>query len=119
MFLVTQPGSYFVRITDSIGCSAVSDTVDIIPTSVESVQDMFIDVLSNPITDAITLRWFAPASDNELQLFSPLGILVRERKLSADRGQMAMEVSDLPAGNYLLLLRSGSGLRTQQVLIQR
>jgi hypothetical protein len=119
MFLVTQPGSYFVRITDSIGCSAVSDTIDIIPTSAESAKDLFLAVLSNPVTDAITVRWFAPPSAIELQLFSPLGILVAGRKLNADHGQISMDVSDLSSGHYLLMLQSGSGLRTQQVMIQR
>lgn len=73
----------------------------------------------NPTTGAVSFRWeSAPETDWQLRAFTANGQLVRQQKLSSSEGAAQTDLQDLPAGLYLLELRSGTMTARVPVVLQ-
>ncbi len=88
------------------------------PGCVTSVKDpretLEVEILPNPASDKIqvTVADFAPVS---LLLFDCQGKIVRERKFAE---QTVLDVSDLPAGIYMLRLATENGSAVRKVIVE-
>jgi hypothetical protein len=108
-----QTGTYRVKVTNSEGCSAMSETymVTTLPVADAADAESFtIDVHPNPAGDAITVRLRGHAHGTaRLRLYDPLG---RELKSvipdgASSTGIYSLSLAGLPPGIYLLRAECG------------
>jgi len=118
-YLATQNGSYFVQITDSIGCSAVSDTVGIIPTGVLAVDENNFTVLGNPTSDILVIEMKSIPKHGSLYLRNSIGQMVYENELTGNESRLTIDVSNLPEGIYWVVMIANGAIMKQQVALQR
>lgn len=97
--LVMQTGSYAVQITDSNGCKAMSDTLNLVPLNLEDAPTSVRFLLyPNPGNGYFMLT----CTDNlthQCRIANALGQTVWEQRLS---GQKQLQLGHLPAGIYYL-----------------
>ncbi len=109
-----QTGTYRVKVTNSEGCSAMSETymVTTLPAAhTPDAESFAIDVHPNPAGDAITvsLRGLDHGTAR-LRLYDPLGRELRSLTLesSAGAGICSFSLAGLPPGIYLFRAEHGS-----------
>ncbi|HZV12884.1 MAG TPA: T9SS type A sorting domain-containing protein [Candidatus Kapabacteria bacterium] len=91
--------------------TTVSEPTPVSPTLMLTVQP-------NPARDEMLVRYNAVSANAELELFNALGERVMSELVNAS-GETAFDVSTLPAGMYLLALRSTNATKTQTVMVVR
>lgn len=108
-YTATQDGSYQVRVTDSAGCTGLSDTTVMVGTAVAAVsgQTSFLTIAPNPSNGWLTLQGTLPhQSQTALHLrgHNALGQLVFEETLSAMPAsiRISLDWTHLPSGMYYL-----------------
>ena len=113
-------GVYVAVVTSIDGCTAtVSAVVDnIVPTGEPDAADLWT-IVPNPADIYLDIRFRGDAlPDAHLRLFDLLGREVRSANM-ANRSTIRMELGDLPAGSYQLLIREGGQTVVRPVVIQR
>lgn len=122
LLTVTDNGRYWVEVFNSGGCSAVSDTVEMIVTGVgeEAVAGDDWQVYPQPVEDQMMLEFAAPVREPlVVSLTDMSGREVRRFRESPDGTKQKMfSLSDLPSGPYILGVKSGTWTR-EQVIIKR
>lgn len=106
-FSAGQVGNYFVVVSDGT-CSDTSECFFLTGQNI-SVDDEFqasMKLYPNPTHGEVTLAFSEWASEPELMLFTSQGQLVRTWD-RAQANEITLNISDLPAGLYLLQVRDG------------
>jgi hypothetical protein len=112
-YTATQSGNYTVIVTDGNGCtSAASNAVNVNINGIENVLAESITVYPNPATTALFIDAGAlPIA--EISIFNITGRLVSLIKAPQSK---SLDISQLPAGAYLLEITSqGSAFRMQWI----
>lgn len=89
-----------------------------IQSSVISTCQLY-DPSPNPSNANISVQYFIPSNDNySLELLDVTGRLIRNLKNEKSQGLITeqFDISDLPAGNYLLRLNSVNTTRTKKII---
>jgi hypothetical protein len=105
------PGLYYAS-TESEGCTFVTDCVEVLPNSVEDLERQPLQVLPNPASNWVEVKWTHAA--DQITLHSPLGAPVRSESVSPLRNRVTWSLPDLSAGWYILSVSfvDGSVART-------
>jgi hypothetical protein len=114
-------GQYVVTVTDAKGCS-VMDTISVSDvTSRPSASSVELGLHPNPTTGRVTLTYTLPnASRVEGALYDNSGRLVQVWNFSeAQAAQHQLNLGELPAGNYQLLLESDFGRHSRRLMLTK
>lgn len=103
-YQATASGSYSVVITDSIGCTGISDTTSVV---VVSARDGFsgpaFELYPNPARDQVQIRFTQPVVGNgSLRLFDLAGSLVKEANFADFGSVQTLDLKGLAAGSYVV-----------------
>ncbi len=115
-FTITDPsqnGNYSVAVTLN-GCDAMSECVLLLIESVDEVQvDWSAGIFPNPANATLTVWSSRPAM---CTLYNTLGSRVASLPITST--QHSLEVGQLPAGLYQVVLEDGSTIRNHALLIE-
>ncbi|MCZ7558584.1 MAG: T9SS type A sorting domain-containing protein [Bacteroidia bacterium] len=121
--IARETGSYTVTIVDEYGCTMTSSPFPV--TILGGVGAMAIpdDLLlyPEPASDWLHVVFPGPSRDARVTLVSLLGQVLMHREASGDSGarSMRIDLSDLPAGIYLLQANSGERWWVRKVVVRR
>jgi len=106
-YLPTEPGNYYAVNTGG-GCGATpSNLLNVSLLSVGTLQVDGLSLYPNPVRHQLTISSTQPQALN-LQLYNLSGQIVRSEKM-AQQTSKTINVADLPAGTYFLLLQDEGG----------
>jgi hypothetical protein len=113
-YVATQYGLYAVNITDSIGCSRISNGV---LASVSQLSDQsLIKIYPNPSHDYLILKNTSSVKNITLQITNALGQVVYAEKL---KGEIEKRINlNLSGGIYFIQLNDGARIYSQKLVIQ-
>ncbi|MDR3272484.1 MAG: T9SS type A sorting domain-containing protein [Flavobacteriaceae bacterium] len=77
-----------------------------------------LQVIQNPVKNGVLQLRYANAKGGVLYLYDTAGKLIKTFKTSADSGDETFNLSGLPAGSYLLQLKSDKGNAVSKVLVK-
>jgi hypothetical protein len=100
-FVATQPGTYSVGITDSLGCSSLSGGVLIASTN-ELMQRLQVKLYPNPAHDELIIE--GKAGNCSLVISDVLGEKVFEESINSN-GLSVIVIKNFPAGVYFVHLQ--------------
>lgn len=106
-----QNGHYFVQVTDSSGCSAISDTVFIFSVGIPEVTRMSLGLWPVPVADRLNLSGMEPSlMDVSYDILDASGRSVQQGPVHQARP--VIDVHGLASGPYLLSLRGMPSITT-------
>lgn len=104
--LPTSSGNYTVKVTDSNGCSAISDSYAISILANEEVNPFKqITAFPNPTQDEIVLGLpdsYSPEMEISVQIINSIGQCVHEQKHVSRTKKIRIDVRSLPTGQYII-----------------
>lgn len=116
--------TYFATlvVTSADGCTATA--TDSIPVSVGgSVQDLALALrlkaYPNPSNGTMTLDLGQVPVTGTMDVLNPLGQVVATERLKAKTGRIALNLNDLPNGQYILRLNGENGFATKRLMIMK
>lgn len=119
--IISSPGTYFVTVTDSFGCTA-SDTVLVLgATNLESWESTF-SLFPNPSSATFHLQaTLDQPSPVTLTVFNQLGQIVWQHQETQPVQMIDQQInlSTQPDGIYSLRISNGRGIISRQLLVQR
>lgn len=102
----------FVEVSEWVGPNVMTpaianDFFDETLTSIEEnyLKNIKINIYPNPTADRITIEMDFPKTF-DLELWNTAGILVINKKIDGLKGKFELDLTDLPAGNYSLLINN-------------
>ena len=111
---VNTPGTYWVEVVNMAGCTA-SDTiyVEVWPTGLDEVDgSAMLSVFPNPTRDVLTITTSSNVDmqDVSISVVDLLGSVVLETQEQAltSGSPLNMDVSELPAGSYMLVFKTNA-----------
>ena len=96
VYTFTESGVYFVRVTNSLGCSAQSSNLELTYTGLEELESSRMLVYPNPAQDEI----FIDGTSNILEIIDIYGRVLS--KLSSKSTKTLFDVSKLSSGVYFI-----------------
>ncbi len=119
IYVATTSGGYKVVVTNGNGCTKTSGTVNvssIICREDGGVEEEWIVAASpNPFNESTVVTITGEHAEVVIELWDLTGRLITT--VIADPSATSVEVgADLPAGNYLLVVRTPTEVRTQQLV---
>jgi hypothetical protein len=102
-------GIYYVGVSDSFGCSGVSDTISFIPENVEEhLVSMNVEIYPNPTNDNFTINTGSMVW-TEISISDLTGKLLSQWAQTGNKKSYSKKSMRLPAGLYILTFRNQSG----------
>ncbi len=118
VYIPTESGNYSLEISNSSGCTANSEELEVVISSTaETLADIGISVFPNPASDLLHISSQA-GSNFRATLYDSRGIALQSLELPAG-GTQDFELSSLPEGLYLLQIRDGEKQYSQRLIIAR
>jgi hypothetical protein len=116
--------TYYWRVTAFNNCGGTTPAAWSFTTwpvnAVHELNDQNINISPNPTTGAVNVEFSKPIlEDMDATLFSVNGILLRNQRMQMGSSSTKFDMSDLPSGVYLLRLRSGSGILTKKIVLEK
>jgi hypothetical protein len=114
-------GTYQVTVTDANGCTIGSAPVKV-STNVNATSEPSwagaIVLQPNPASDHLELVLNSDVSDDlNIELCTQTGVIVRKQQLKAHDSSAHFDVSDLPAGLWIVRIQASSGARATRKLV--
>jgi len=105
-FLVATPfESYYVCITDPMGCSACSDTINYIPESVHEFDlSQAFNVYPNPVQGRVVISNTSGINKSTLQILDASGRLVKNELIYFSQEKAEVSLEEIAKGSYQLQL---------------
>ena len=111
-------GTYSVFVTDTNGCSATSDTVNIVGTKIPEYVFISSIIFPNPASNDVTISSPSPFKGNQLSFINSFGAIVKSIKLPDSQNLITISVEDLIPGIYSVEIeRSTAILKTEKLVI--
>ena len=116
--VLSSPGAYHVKVTNSGGCSATSSQLYYNPVSISESSIALTTIYPNPFTSSTTFELAdANSLPYDLYLYDNLGREVRKvSTITASRYELQRE--DLPAGIYFYRLQSKNAASGGKLIIE-
>jgi len=115
---VPENGNYIYAVetvyTEGVGAFTFSNTIDIIITGIEDIIANNISVYPNPASEFINIT---NVLGSDLFLYNVMGKLIYSEHIETD--QTRLNVTDLPAGNYILNIITEGNKITKKVSITK
>lgn len=117
-------GTYTVSVRDANGCiKTIPDVVVMVSGTTDLVRDWKVQILPNPSNGFFTLKMDNCGSDQiQVSIWDIAGRAVRQLQLSTDncyQVSQAIDLSDAPAGSYLVQVRTENAALALPVVIVR
>ena len=88
--------------------------------AVHELNELGINVLPNPTTGVVNVQFSKPILENmDAMLFSINGILLENQQVQVGNNAVKFDLTELPSGVYLLQLKSGSGVLTKKIVLEK
>ncbi len=115
-YSITQQGSYSLRACDDFGCCRISDALLLTPVSVSSMNELNgVVVYPNPASSVLNIGMTGTKGSVNIELFDLTGRVV----LSTSIGHsVALDLSNLMNGTYILRLTAEQGMMNQRIVIE-
>ena len=115
---VTEAGLYYVQVTNEFGCkSEMSDPFDFYYNSVEFEQDEF-KIIPNPANSTIKIN--LPENTVGISIFDLLGNQqITIPNLTGITSPITVDISSLPNGTYLVVVRTIAGNFYKKIIVSR
>jgi len=97
-------GDYYLELIDKYGCVGVSNTITWFEVSIEEQVGSSLEVFPNPVLNKLTIKSKFHSGMLEVELLDSVG--KRINSYSFNSPFYELDLSSLPAGNYVL--KSGS-----------
>jgi uncharacterized delta-60 repeat protein len=97
-------GDYYLEVIDQYGCVGVSNTITWFEVSIEEQVGSSLEVFPNPVLNKLTIKSKFHSGMLQVELFDAVG--KRINSYSFNSPFYELDLSNLPAGNYVL--KSGS-----------
>jgi hypothetical protein len=103
-YTATANGSYAVKVTDSLGCTATSTTIIIVNVGIKDIEAVAVkfDLYPNPASDVLLVK--TDEAVNTITIYNSIG----QQVLQVNNTKQ-ISVLDLPAGSYMLKLHTNKG----------
>ncbi len=109
------PSSYSVIITEN-GCTDTSECVNVTQVGLPEMGDVFkINVFPNPSSGLYTLEFSEAYTDVQIQVMDISGKIIYQQN-SNSTGTILLNISDSPAGLYILKLTTEKGVNALQLV---
>ncbi len=109
------PSSYSVIITEN-GCTDTSECVNVTQVGLPEMGDVFkINVFPNPSSGLYTLEFLEVYTDVQIQVIDISGKIIYQHN-SNSTGTILLNISDRPAGLYILKLSTERGVNALQLV---
>ncbi len=123
VFHVIETGSYKVEITDTNGCTNISDTVILILTGVQNTK-VFNDasVYPNPTNGTFTLQYSLIENANvSVKIINVLGQVVQDLNFNEiqTKGMYKIELTERVQGMYIVRLSTEYGTKELKLVVSR
>jgi PKD repeat protein len=103
-YVGTNAQSYYVCITDGAGCTACSDTIEIINSVHEFDLSNFFQVYPNPAHDKVVISNTSGISKGTLQILDATGRLVKNESVYFIQEKAEISLEEIAKGSYILQL---------------
>lgn len=113
---VKDKGTYSVTVTDSNGCTGSAQMEVLSSASIAGVADIKFSVYPNPASDLLYINTDASVKSGLITLLDYNGKVVLEQHMN---GSMALDVSKLAAGMYILRVDTQKSRASFSVVIER
>lgn len=107
-------GSYAVEVIDANGCSAISDPVAVVVTGLVEQVSGVLRLWPSPTRALLNVALPAISGPVDLRIHAADGKLVRQERRAASGEVLAVDVSGLPAGTFMLTLATQDGSWSQR-----
>ena len=88
--------------------------------AVNELNELGINVLPNPTSGVVNVQFSKPILENmDAMLFSINGILLENQQVQVGNNAVKFDLTELPSGVYLLQLKSGSGVLTKKIVLEK
>jgi hypothetical protein len=114
-YTITQQGIYSLRACDDFGCCRLSESFNLTPVSISSISDLMVSVYPNPANQKLNVVFSSTGSATSLELVDITGRVCLFMEVNQTQ---SIDVSQLPAGTYLLRLVNANGISHQRIIIQ-
>jgi Secretion system C-terminal sorting domain len=111
-YMALQNGSYSLRATDSAGCTSVSDSIMVTILGVlDGNSDLYhLSLYPNPASDEFTVVSALPLhGDFRITITDLYGRQVKSRNLDALESETRIEIKDLAAATYIVMIADAEG----------
>jgi|GEM_PF-1654427 uncharacterized repeat protein (TIGR01451 family) len=95
-------GFYSVMITDTNGCSAISDSALVTVVGLSSISSNGVTISPNPVKDMLQIQANSDVICTSLQIFDISGKEMQNVNVDSRINQMYLNVQRLPSGLYLM-----------------
>lgn len=109
-YVPTTTGDYSVQVTDLIGCTFISDTINVIITArADAATSQALTLYPNPTAGLFTLSSTVPAGEYTVRILDLRGSLLRTAAVTAQAGNLnlTLDLSAEPAGMYIVEMDHG------------
>jgi predicted transcriptional regulator len=116
--LVSDPGWYYVTVTNVFGCTATDSVYVDISTGVDDISQSEFSVYPNPVTEKLVLK-ISPARQEyfEIELVSVEGVMLESRHLECSAIAFeTFDFSNYSPGVYFLAIKSNNGMRQFKIV---
>ena len=114
-----EPGAYILIVTDAKGCTYQTDAILIDETtnSIDLAVDENLRIYPNPVNDNLNINYSGEMVPVQLGVYSSIGKLFLKKSLLLTAAT-TMDVHQLPAGIYYLVLMTDEGIVNRKFLKQ-
>lgn len=116
--------TYYWRVTAFNNCGGTTPAPWSFTTwsvnAVHELDDLHVNVLPNPTTGLVKMQFSQPIFETlDASVYAVNGILVKNQQVKIGSSTASFDLSELPSGVYLLRLKSGSGVLTKKIVLEK
>lgn len=100
----TANGLYYVSVTDELGCSGISNSIDVTISSIENKNKFRFEVFPNPFSDILFLQFSDKVANEVYEIYTVTGQRVSSGCL--DKQNLTISTSHFTKGIYFLKISS-------------
>jgi hypothetical protein len=114
-YLISPPnGVYEVQVTNSYGCTVTSNIITVNVGVEETTLENQLNIYPNPVADVLNVQWNNTNETANLSIRDLSGRVVLVER--AANGNVALDLSGLASGNYILEVQTEERTLRQQVV---
>jgi hypothetical protein len=120
LYLAILSGQYHVVVTDANGCTSSSAPVFVVGINDAPAPLAEVVIYPNPSEGAFTVEFYSESNENMITIYDAAGrTLTCTTEYTSSGSKVIMNINiDLPAGMYLLEVKSGESLTVSRIIIQ-
>lgn len=113
-------GNYYTIVTDTNGCTSVSNSFNITTVGIQEPGNHVFSVVPNPTDGYLTVSFLSPVNNAELSIENILGEKVWIKRITQTAGSaMGIDLSPYASGVYFLIIREGQTEIKQKIVLDK